>query len=264
MRAPTAARQQAPSAPARAPTGTIEIEIGGARVRLRGAVDEASVRCVLQALRDARMIGLPSGTRVWIVAGHTDMRKGFDGLAALVQTALAENPFCGHVFVFRGRRGDILKVLWFDGQGLMLLAKRLERGRFVWPQATSGSVSLTPAQLSMLLEGIDWRMPVRTHEPRTRGLNYCDETRLRCATNGRQRRRPGTVDVRADHAAPRPTPSKRCCASSRSATPRWRLLKLMVDKLKLQLLRARRAQYGRSSEQLDDPQIALIEGATTV
>jgi transposase len=73
------------------------------------------------------MIGLPCGTRVWIVAGHTDMRKGFDGLAALVQTALAENPFCGHVFVFRGRRGDILKVLWFDGQGLMLLAKRLEQ-----------------------------------------------------------------------------------------------------------------------------------------
>ena len=57
------------------------------------------------------MIGLPSTTRVWIVAGHTDMRKGFDGLAALVQTALTENPFCGHVFVFRGRRGDILKVL---------------------------------------------------------------------------------------------------------------------------------------------------------
>jgi transposase len=111
------------------------------------------------------MIGLPSNTRVWIVAGHTDMRKGFDGLAALVQTALASNPFCGHVFVFRGKRGDIIKVLWFDGQGLMLLAKRLERGRFVWPQATSGSVSLTPAQLSMLLEGIDWRMPARTHTP---------------------------------------------------------------------------------------------------
>jgi transposase len=111
------------------------------------------------------VIGLPSNTRVWIVAGHTDMRKGFDGLAAMVQTALAANPFCGHVFVFRGKRGDILKVLWFDGQGLMLLAKRLERGRFVWPQATAGSVSLTPAQLSMLLEGIDWRMPVRTHEP---------------------------------------------------------------------------------------------------
>ena len=111
------------------------------------------------------MIGLPSGTRVWIAAGHNDMRKGFDGLAGLVQTALADNPFCGHVFVFRGRRGDILKVLWFDGQGLLLLAKRLERGRFVWPQASSGRVALTPAQLSMLLEGIDWRMPIRTHTP---------------------------------------------------------------------------------------------------
>ena len=112
------------------------------------------------------MIGLPANTRVWIVAGHTDMRKGFDGLAALVQTALQHYPVCGHVFVFRGRRGDILKVLWFDGQGLMLLAKRLERGRFVWPQATGGSVHLTPAQLSMLLEGIDWRMPQRTDSPR--------------------------------------------------------------------------------------------------
>lgn len=112
------------------------------------------------------MIGLPAGTRVWLVAGHTDMRKGFDGLAAIVQTTLASNPFCGHVFAFRGRKGDILKVLWFDGQGLMLLAKRLERGRFVWPQADSGSVALSPAQLSMLLEGIDWRMPVRTDAPR--------------------------------------------------------------------------------------------------
>ena len=111
------------------------------------------------------MIGLPSGTRVWIAAAHTDMRKGFDGLAALVQTALAANPHSGQVFVFRGRRGDIIKVLWSDGQGLLLLAKRVERGRFVWPQVTAGSVSLTPAQLSMLLEGIDWRMPARTWQP---------------------------------------------------------------------------------------------------
>ena len=111
------------------------------------------------------MIGLPAGTRVWLAAGYTDMRKGFDGLAALVQTALVANAHSGQVFVFRGRRGDIVKVLWSDGQGLLLLAKRLEKGRFVWPQASSGSVSLTPAQLSMLLEGIDWRMPARTWQP---------------------------------------------------------------------------------------------------
>lgn len=102
---------------------------------------------------------------MWLVAGHTDMRKGFDGLAAIVQSALAANPFEGHVFVFRGRRGDLIKVLWFDGQGLLLLAKRLERGRFVWPAASDGRVVLTPAQLSMLLEGIDWRMPTRTTVP---------------------------------------------------------------------------------------------------
>lgn len=93
------------------------------------------------------------------------MRKGMDGLAALVQTVLAENPFSGHLFVFRGRRGDLVKLLCFDGDGLCLFAKRLERGRFVWPQADSGSVSLSAAQLSMLLEGIDWRRPTRTWTP---------------------------------------------------------------------------------------------------
>jgi transposase len=111
------------------------------------------------------MIALPTGTRVWLAAGVTDMRKGMNGLAALVQTTLTENPFSGHVFAFRGRRGDLLKLLWFDGDGMCLLAKRLERGRFVWPQAQSGSVSLTAAQLSMLLEGIDWRRPSRTWRP---------------------------------------------------------------------------------------------------
>lgn len=111
------------------------------------------------------MIALPQGSRIWIAAGITDMRKGFNGLAALVQEALAEDPFSGQMFVFRGRRGDLVKLLWWDGDGLCLLAKRLERGRFVWPQATNGSVSLTPAQLSMLLEGIDWRRPERSWRP---------------------------------------------------------------------------------------------------
>jgi transposase len=111
------------------------------------------------------MISLPVGTRIWIVAGVTDMRRGFIGLAAMVQTALQESPFSGHVFIFRGRRGDLIKLLWWSGDGLCLFAKRLERGRFIWPQATSGTVSLTPAQLSMLLEGIDWRRPTRTYTP---------------------------------------------------------------------------------------------------
>jgi transposase len=67
--------------------------------------------------------------------------------------------------VFRGRRGDLIKLLWWSGDGLCLFAKRLERGRFFWPQATSGTVALTQAQLSMLLEGIDWRRPVRSYTP---------------------------------------------------------------------------------------------------
>lgn len=111
------------------------------------------------------MIGLPLGTRVWIAAGVTDMRKGMEGLATLVQTALGEHPFSGDVFAFRGRRGDLLKLLWWSGDGMNLYAKRLERGRFVWPQATSGVVHLSSAQLSMLLEGIDWRRPIKTWQP---------------------------------------------------------------------------------------------------
>lgn len=111
------------------------------------------------------MISLPAGTRIWLAAGATDMRCGFNGLAAKVQTVLDENPYTGHVFVFRGRRGDMIKLLWWSGDGLCLFAKRLEHGYFVWPQAESGSVNLTPAQLSMLLEGIDWRRPVRTQSP---------------------------------------------------------------------------------------------------
>jgi transposase len=112
------------------------------------------------------MIALPSGTRIWLAAGMTDMRRGFDGLAAIAQEKLRADPFGGHVFVFRGRRGDLIKLLWWDGDGLCLFAKRLERVRFIWPQATEGAVHLSTAQLSMLLEGIDWRRPERTWIPR--------------------------------------------------------------------------------------------------
>ncbi|MDE1981596.1 MAG: IS66 family insertion sequence element accessory protein TnpB [Betaproteobacteria bacterium] len=111
------------------------------------------------------MIGPPAGTRIWLAAGVTDMRRGMDGLASLVQTTLEENPFCGHVFAFRGRRGHVVKILWWSGDGLCLFVKRLEKGRFVWPQADSGKIHLSAAQLSMLLEGIDWRHPQRTWNP---------------------------------------------------------------------------------------------------
>ena len=110
------------------------------------------------------MTGPPAGARIWLCAGVTDMRRGFTGLSAMVADKLGQNPFDGHLFVFRGRRGDLIKVLWWDGDGLCLFSKRLERGRFVWPRAEDGAVLLSRAQLSMLLEGIDWRRPQRTAE----------------------------------------------------------------------------------------------------
>jgi transposase len=111
------------------------------------------------------MIAPPGNTQIWIAAGVTDLRRGFSGLSALVQTKLEKSPMSGQVFIFRGRRGDLVKLIWFDGDGLCLFCKCLERGKFVWPQATEGVVSLTRAQLSMLLEGIDWRRPERTWDP---------------------------------------------------------------------------------------------------
>jgi transposase len=111
------------------------------------------------------MIPVPVNTRVWLAAGVTDMRKGFAGLSSLAQSVLKQDPYCGHMFVFRGRRGDLVKIIWWDGQGACLFAKRLERGRFVWPSPSQGKVHLSAAQLSMLLEGIDWRAPIRTWRP---------------------------------------------------------------------------------------------------
>ena len=98
------------------------------------------------------MIGLPAGTPIWLAAGITDMRSGFNSLAAKVDSALAEDPFSGNVFVFRGRRRDTIKLLWWTGDGMCLLAKRLERGRHIWPNASSGTVNLTQTQMEAFRE----------------------------------------------------------------------------------------------------------------
>ena len=97
------------------------------------------------------------------------MRRGFNTLAAQTEASLSEAPYLGHLFVFQGRCGDLLKIVWWDQQGACLFSKHLERGRFVWPVAKDGKVSMSLAQLSMLLEGIDWRMPQRTWRPLTVG-----------------------------------------------------------------------------------------------
>ena len=115
------------------------------------------------------MIPVPSNTRVWLAVGVTDMLRGFNTLAAQAQQVLEEDPYSWHMFVFLGRLGDLLKIIWCDQQGACLFSKRLERGRFVWPAAKDGKVNLSPSQLSMLLEGIDWRMPQKTWKPLTAG-----------------------------------------------------------------------------------------------
>lgn len=117
------------------------------------------------------MIIVPTGARVHVALGITDMRKGMCGLSVLIQKVLTKDPFSGHMFVFRGKRANYIKILYWDGNGLCLFSKRLEQGRFAWPSTTEpgGTVALTPAQLSMLIEGIDWRSPERTWRPALAG-----------------------------------------------------------------------------------------------
>ena len=117
----------------------------------------------------APMIPVPGGVRVWLASGVTDMRRGMNTLALQVQEDLGRDPHAGDLYIFRGRRGDLVKCLWHDGVGISLYAKRLERGRFQWPTTSGGAVSISAAQLGYLLEGIDWRNPVRTWRPSRAG-----------------------------------------------------------------------------------------------
>jgi transposase len=103
------------------------------------------------------MIVPPSGVRVWLATGATDMRRGMNSLALQVQEALQRDPHAGDLYVFRGKRGDLLKILWHDGLGMSLYAKRLERGKFIWPSPVDGALAISAAQLSYMLEGIDWK-----------------------------------------------------------------------------------------------------------
>jgi len=99
-------------------------------------------------------------TRVYLACRPVDLRKGLDGLTAQVANVLQADPFSGHLFIFRGKRGDYFKLVYWDGSGLCLFAKRLEKGRFVWPPIVDGRMQLTPAQMALLVEGIDWRRTV--------------------------------------------------------------------------------------------------------
>ena len=102
------------------------------------------------------MIAPAAGVRILIATQPIDFRKGADGLAAMAQHVLGEDPFSGTVIVFRARRGDRVKLLVWDGTGLVLIWKRLERGAFKWPAVSDGAICLSAAQLAILLEGLDW------------------------------------------------------------------------------------------------------------
>jgi len=117
------------------------------------------------------MIVVPAGVKVHLALGHTDMRKGLDGLATLIQEHLKKDPFSGYLFVFRGKNASLLKILFWDGTGLCLFTKRMDHGQFMWPclAELGGSVMLSPAQLAMLIEGIDWRAPERFWRPMLAG-----------------------------------------------------------------------------------------------
>ncbi|TQX83515.1 MULTISPECIES: IS66 family insertion sequence element accessory protein TnpB [Rhizobium] len=109
----------------------------------------------------------PMGTtvKVWLATGYTDMRRGFPSLALQVQEILKHDALSGHLFCFRGRRSDVIKIIWHDGLGACLFTRRLERGRFIWPNVEGGAVTISTAQLSYLLSGIDWRNPQETWRP---------------------------------------------------------------------------------------------------
>ena len=113
----------------------------------------------------------PPGAKVHLAHGCTAMRKGIDGLTMLVQHLLRQDPFSGHLFVFRGRKARFVKIVFWDGTGFCLFTKRLERGLFPWPISgePARTLALTAAELSMLIDGIEWRAPERQWRPAKAG-----------------------------------------------------------------------------------------------
>ena len=116
------------------------------------------------------MIPVPSGVRVWLAVGRTDMRQGHERVGACrCRRRSGRDPHAGDLYVFRGVRGDLIKIVWHDGIGMSLYAKRLERGRFVWPSPADGTLAISAAQLAYMLDGIDWRNPRHTFRPQRAG-----------------------------------------------------------------------------------------------
>jgi len=116
------------------------------------------------------MLGLASGVKIYLCIGSTDMRKGINGLSLLAESKLSKTACSGAMFVFKGKQSDKIKILWWDGQGFCLYYKCMNSGKFAWPKSSiTGSLGITGGQLSMLLEGIDWRNPVWSDPPQYAG-----------------------------------------------------------------------------------------------
>ena len=204
------------------------------------------------------MIGLSRDVRVWLATGHTDMRKGF-GLALLVQETLKRNPHDGNLFVFRGRRGDLLKIIWHDGQGACLFTKRLERGRFLWPSMADGVVTISVRNCPICSPGLTGECPRKHGVPRRpdklrRIDSGCFSGRFSAANmvqSGREKPlRSLPSDLAGAHAmilAQRELLAQEQ-AEKIVAQSEAKVIRLEIERLKFLLAKARREKFGQSSE----------------
>jgi transposase len=144
-------------------SGLIEVEIAGVTVRVGRGADAKTVAAVVRAFEGRDMIGPTGAVRVLVATRPVDFRKGAEDLAALVRDQMQADPFSGAVYVFRAKRSDRVKLIYWDGTGVCLFAKRLEDGKFRWPGVQDGVMRLSAAELSALLEGLDWK---RVHAAR--------------------------------------------------------------------------------------------------
>ncbi len=179
------------------------------------------------------------------------MRKGFAALASQAEAVLKQDPFAGHLFVFRGRRGDLVKVIWWDGQGACLFMKRLENGRFVWPSAKEGKIVLTPAQLSMRLEGIDRRAPQRTWRPLAAGSSSHP------AINDSHNEYSGINFFHADQTLTLPEDPEELRSFTARLLAEVKAQAILIEKLRHQLAGHRAHRFGASSETAEQLQLAL-------
>ena len=147
-------------------THALEVNRPGAAALLAGCavVKGVTLGLALRSRRDGW-----EGSRGRAPTALEQGREGADRRRDAVQEQLKRDPHCGDLYIFRGRRGDLAKILWHDGLGLSLYAKRLDRGKFIWPSAKGGVVSISAGQMAYMLEGIDWRNPQLTWRPKSAG-----------------------------------------------------------------------------------------------